>query len=271
MQELRVVLIFIGILAVGVLILHGLWNNKSNVKYNDNTFGKQSRIKHKKNIVYGVNLKDEPLKKIKREDRETIFEEGSEDPQKTDEHLSEKIVKSAIKGVDLETAEKTPKEGKELNQSIDNEQNRLESICKKHNIKGNGDIVVIHVHSFDDAGLDNDILFHCLEKEDLSLGDMSIYHYYSERDGNTETIFSIASMMKPGTLESIQKPTFYTKGISLFMNLPSLGEGDQDFNLMLGTAQRIADNLSAEVLDDKHNLMTPNRLVEYRKQIHSFL
>lgn len=36
------------------------------------------------------------------------------------------------------------------------------------------------------------------------------------------------------------------------------------------TAQQIADDLGGHVLDDARNLMTPNRLDAYRKQIQEF-
>ncbi|MEF1281809.1 cell division protein ZipA C-terminal FtsZ-binding domain-containing protein, partial [Vibrio fortis] len=36
-------------------------------------------------------------------------------------------------------------------------------------------------------------------------------------------------------------------------------------------AQQIADDLGGNVLDESRNLMTPNRLSEYRKQIRDFM
>uniref|UniRef100_UPI00272FD495 cell division protein ZipA C-terminal FtsZ-binding domain-containing protein n=3 Tax=Gammaproteobacteria TaxID=1236 RepID=UPI00272FD495 len=60
------------------------------------------------------------------------------------------------------------------------------------------------------------------------------------------------------------------KGISFFMTLPCFGDPEQNFKLMLKTAQQIADDLGGHVLDDARNLMTPNRLDAYRKQIQEF-
>lgn len=54
------------------------------------------------------------------------------------------------------------------------------------------------------------------------------------------------------------------------MTLPCFGEPDQNFKLMLKTAQQVADDLGANVLDDARNLMTPDRLAAYRKQITDF-
>jgi cell division protein ZipA len=63
---------------------------------------------------------------------------------------------------------------------------------------------------------------------------------------------------------------FTTKGISFFMTMPCFGDAEQNFKLMLKTAQLIADDLGANVLDDARNLMTPNRLDSYRAQIQQF-
>ncbi len=55
------------------------------------------------------------------------------------------------------------------------------------------------------------------------------------------------------------------------MTLPCYGQADQNFNVMLSAAQQIADDLGGNVLDESRNLMTPNRLSEYRKQIRDFM
>jgi cell division protein ZipA len=77
-------------------------------------------------------------------------------------------------------------------------------------------------------------------------------------------------MMHPGTLKHDDPATFTTKGISFFMTLPCYGDAEQNFKLMLKTAQQIADDLGANVLDDRRNLITPDRLAAYRRQIVEF-
>lgn len=54
------------------------------------------------------------------------------------------------------------------------------------------------------------------------------------------------------------------------MTLPCYGDPDPNFKLMLKTAQQIADDLGANVLDDARNLMTPNRIDAYKAQIQKF-
>ena len=46
--------------------------------------------------------------------------------------------------------------------------------------------------------------------------------------------------------------------------LPCPGRADDNFNTMLQTAQRIADDLNADVLDHERNMITPYRITAYR-------
>jgi cell division protein ZipA len=77
-------------------------------------------------------------------------------------------------------------------------------------------------------------------------------------------------MMQPGTLAHDDPATFATKGISFFMTLPCYGEAEQTFNIMLTSAQKIADDMGGSVLDDQRNMTTPDRLKRYRKQVQEF-
>ncbi|MGR5177970.1 cell division protein ZipA [Vibrio parahaemolyticus] len=131
-------------------------------------------------------------------------------------------------------------------------------------------VIVLNVHS---AGAEDFVgtqLFDSMRQNGLIYGEMDIFHRHADLSGTGKVLFSVANMMQPGTLQHDDPATFTTKGISFFMTLPCFGEAEQNFKLMLRTAQQIADDLGGNVLDDKRNLMTPNRLDAYRKQIQDF-
>jgi cell division protein ZipA len=88
--------------------------------------------------------------------------------------------------------------------------------------------------------------------------------------GTGPVLFSVANMMQPGTLAHDDPATFTTKGISFFMTLPCYGEAEQTFKIMLTTAQKIANDLGGNVLDEQRNMTTPDRLKRYRKQVQEF-
>lgn len=133
------------------------------------------------------------------------------------------------------------------------------------------EVIVLNVHCAGEAPFIGTELFRSMENNGLTYGEMAIYHCYAGNSDSPKVIFSVANMMQPGTLEHDNRADFSTKGISFFMTLPCFGEADQNFNVMLRAAQKIADDMGGNVLDESRNLMTPNRLSDYRKQIRDFM
>ncbi|MEZ9565057.1 cell division protein ZipA [Vibrio artabrorum] len=133
------------------------------------------------------------------------------------------------------------------------------------------EVIVLNVHCAGEIPFVGTELFQSMENNGLTYGEMSIYHCFVQSIDEPKVIFSVANMMQPGTLEHTDPADFTTKGISFFMTLPCYGQADQNFNIMLSAAQKIADDMGGNVLDDARNLMTPNRLADYRKQIRDFM
>ncbi|CAM2814188.1 Cell division protein ZipA [Vibrio mytili] len=131
-------------------------------------------------------------------------------------------------------------------------------------------VIVLNVHCAGAEPFVGTELFDSMQQNGLIYGEMHIFHRHVDLSGNGKVLFSVANMMHPGTLEHGDPAEFTTKGISFFMTLPCYGEAEQNFNLMLRTAQQIADDLGGNVLDDQRNLMTPDRLAAYRRQIVEF-
>ncbi|PQJ61190.1 cell division protein ZipA [Vibrio chagasii] len=133
------------------------------------------------------------------------------------------------------------------------------------------EVIVLNVHCAGEIPFVGTELFRSMENNGLTYGEMSIYHCFAQSADEPKVIFSVANMMQPGTLEHDAPADFTTKGISFFMTLPCYGQADQNFNVMLSAAQKIADDMGGNVLDESRNLMTPNRLSDYRKQIRDFM
>ncbi|GMQ47422.1 cell division protein ZipA [Vibrio sp. 10N] len=131
-------------------------------------------------------------------------------------------------------------------------------------------VLVLNVHCSGEAPFNGTQLFDSMRQNGLIYGEMDIFHRHADLSGTGKVLFSVANMMQPGTLQHDDPATFTTKGISFFMTLPCFGEAEQNFKLMLRTAQQISDDLGGNVLDDQRNLMTPQRLDAYRQQIKDF-
>jgi cell division protein ZipA len=92
-----------------------------------------------------------------------------------------------------------------------------------------------------------------LEAQGLEYGARQIYH----RLLNGEAVFSVASLLKPGHLDPDAADEFSTPGLTLFMILPGPQKPMDAIKDMLGTADRLAKALNAEVYDAKRKPLSP--------------
>lgn len=109
-------------------------------------------------------------------------------------------------------------------------------------------VIVLNVHCAGTEPFVGTKLFDSMEQNGLLYGEMDIFHRHSDLSGTGKVLFSVANMMQYSTLEHTDPAAFTTKGISFFMTLPCYGDPEQNFKLMLKTAQQIADDLGANVL-----------------------
>jgi cell division protein ZipA len=91
-----------------------------------------------------------------------------------------------------------------------------------------------------------------LEAQGLEFGARQIYH----RLLKGEAVFSVASLLKPGHLDPDAAEEFSTPGLTLFMVLPGPQKPTDAIKDMLGTADRLAKALNAEVYDSRRKPLT---------------
>jgi cell division protein ZipA len=86
-------------------------------------------------------------------------------------------------------------------------------------------------------------------------GDMSIFHRRDPAAGD-RVLFSLASMVEPGSFPLEDMGGFNTPGLTLFTQLPGPRDGLAVYDAMLATAERLAELLRGELLDERHNKLT---------------
>ncbi len=91
-----------------------------------------------------------------------------------------------------------------------------------------------------------------LESQGLVFGDRKIYH----KNANGETVFSVASLVKPGVLDPSEQQRFSTPGLTMFMILPGPTQPQAALQDMVATARALAAQLNAEVFDASRQLFT---------------
>lgn len=105
----------------------------------------------------------------------------------------------------------------------------------------------------------NDIL-EAMESSEMQYGEMKIFHYHGpDRQYSSRALFSIANIHEPGTFDIDNMDAFVTDGLAMFMCLPAEIGGDIAFEIMLDTARNIADQLGGELRNvDRQPLDTGN-------------
>ncbi len=112
-------------------------------------------------------------------------------------------------------------------------------------------------------------LFEALTAAGLSLGPMGIYH---DSDSHGQTIFSVANLFEPGTLDIADPDSFSTRGVALFMQLPLTGHSmdEQDaFERLLGKAEILAERLGGELHDEQHQPLDSTGVARARSILKS--
>ncbi|RQW62476.1 cell division protein ZipA [Vibrio viridaestus] len=296
MQELRFVLIVVGLLAIAALLFHGLWTSRKegkSSKFSDKPLGKmeekraarKSAEKEKPSrSFFSFKSKDESeTPKIKKKRKEPGFEveEQTHDPliDPSFDNIDDPLLSSSSRSEDNYLAKTVD----EVEHELDEEDVVSEPVASTKTVQPEPhqdvetpeddegfEVIVLSVHCSGNTPFVGTELFDSMQQNGLLYGEMDIYHRHADLSGTGKVLFSVANMMQPGTLKHDDPETFTTKGISFFMTLPCFGDPEQNFKLMLKTAQQIADDLGGNVLDEQRNLITPDKLDKCRRQIQQF-
>jgi len=103
-----------------------------------------------------------------------------------------------------------------------------------------------------------------LDTVDMRFGEMNIYHRENDRG---QVLFSLASVVEPGSFPEDRKADFTTPGVVLFTQLPGVQDGLSIYSDMLFTAERLAALLDAELYDETRSALTKQTIEHTREKI----
>jgi cell division protein ZipA len=105
----------------------------------------------------------------------------------------------------------------------------------------------------------------------LRFGKMNIFHYYETRADKEKILFSVASATEPGMFDINKMGAFVGKGLTLFMRLTEDYHDEIALEIMLDTAYQLTEALDGVLLDENRQILTENKINEYRQRVAKFL
>jgi cell division protein ZipA len=131
-------------------------------------------------------------------------------------------------------------------------------------------IVSLHVAARDGGAIAGPELVVAAEKAGLEFGDMGIFHRLGDGRAGPGPVFSVANMVKPGSFDMSAIQELRTPGVTFFMTLPGPLPALDAWDMMLPAAQRLAELLDAQVLDDRHNALGRQTIQHLRDELRAY-
>ena len=105
----------------------------------------------------------------------------------------------------------------------------------------------------------------------LEPGDREIFHCNLGDEHHTETLFSMANMVKPGTFPFGAMADFTTPGLTLFAQLEGQPGDPGRLEELLGTGHSLARDLVGELLDERRQPLTSEGEEWVRRRVMAFV
>lgn len=118
-------------------------------------------------------------------------------------------------------------------------------------------------------------LLQALLSSGLRYGKMNIFHRYEQTQLTAHTadmkiLFSLASVVKPGTFEMTKMGAFSTPGLVLFMQVADQVDASTSFEIMLETAKQLTDDLEGDIWDAHKKILNEESIAQIRHSLNQY-
>lgn len=118
------------------------------------------------------------------------------------------------------------------------------------------EVLALYLRPLNGSAFRGDVLVQAFANVGLRFGEMNIYHHYGA--GNlrvTKPLFSVANMFEPGQFDPDAMASFSTEGLAMFIQFPCDLNGPVAFELFLSVAQRLMEELKADLLSEPRKVL----------------
>lgn len=129
-------------------------------------------------------------------------------------------------------------------------------------------IVTLYLKTRGEQRITGAALLDAAIKAGLRFGEMKIFH--RRHRGAPLPVFSMANIERPGNFDPAGWNLFESRGVSLFTILPGPVSALDAWDAMLATGERLSTLLECDLLDDRHEALTRQRIAEFRDELREF-
>ena len=125
-------------------------------------------------------------------------------------------------------------------------------------------VIVLYVVAARGQRLVGSQLRAALERQDLRHRESGVFEI---RDGDGDTVFSVANVVEPGTFDLATMDTLTTPGVALFMQASGPRSAETAFDRMLDTARALTEEFGGRLLDAQPSPLTRQTEQHMREEL----
>jgi cell division protein ZipA len=130
-------------------------------------------------------------------------------------------------------------------------------------------VVTLRLMSREPPGFPGEALVLALREAGLAHGRYGIFHRADAADPEA-ALFSVASLVEPGSFDLERLRTTTYPGVSLFLTIPGPGDAVAAFDAMVDAGRALAAQLGGELLDEQGSTFSIQRQRYIREEIIQF-
>ena len=248
---LRLALLIIGVIILAGIYFYSRWRSQKQV----NDIFAASPQDHSDILLGGQDIKrpvEPTLPELGQLESEVDSDEEHQADTEENEMLAE--VKEPIVKQEPLLAEKVETKPEKPAETIAATPKRLK-------------LVVMHLVAKEGKKFKGAAVLKALQAHKLRFGEMEIFHRIMKIDDKDISVFSVANMVKPGTLIPDEMDKSQLPGISFFLKLPAPIDSLKAYDDMLHCVQHMATTLDADIKDEEFMTLSREKIALQRAQL----